>query len=217
MTLPAWTFSGLETFATCPRKYFHLKVARDVIDPPNEHSEWGHRVHEALENRIKDGVALPDGMTQWEPLMRNIEKLPGAKLTEVKFAVDRDFQPAPWDAAWSRGIADLVILHEDTAAVVDYKTGKRKPSEQLELYAAYICAHYPEVQRVLTSFVWLKDRTVDKQTFPREHVDTKIVAAFKEKSKRLESAHERESWPAKPSGLCRAWCPVVSCQFNGRR
>jgi CRISPR/Cas system-associated exonuclease Cas4 (RecB family) len=217
MTLPAWTYSGLDTFATCPRKYYHLKVVRDTVDPPNEHTEWGTRVHDALERRIKDGTPLPEGMTQWEPLMKKIDAWPGDKLTEHKFAVDRNFQPAPWDNAWSRGIADLVVIHNDTAVVIDYKTGKRKPTEQLELYTAYVFAHFPKLQTCGNSLVWLKERKVDKTTINREDAQRDVVTKFQSKASRLESAHERGSWPARPSGLCKRWCPVTSCEFNGMR
>jgi CRISPR/Cas system-associated exonuclease Cas4 (RecB family) len=213
----AWTFSGLETYANCPRKFYHLKVVRDVVDPPNEHTEWGQRVHNALENRIKDGTPLPEGMTQWESIMQKIAALPGEKLPEIQFAVDKNFSPAPWDNAWSRGIADLVVLHHDTAAVIDYKTGKRKPSDQLDLYAAYTFAHYPQVDKVVSSFVWLKEKKVDRSTVFRKDYRNGIVSKFQEKVKRLESAYERGAWPAKPSGLCKSWCPVTSCEFNGRK
>jgi len=28
---------------------------------------------------------------------------------------------------------------------------------------------------------------------------------------------QHDTWPAKPSGLCKAWCPVLSCPHNGKR
>ena len=49
------------------------------------------------------------------------------------------------------------------AIVMDYKTGKRKPTEQLDLYAAYVFHHYPDVQEVTTVFVWLKEKKLDKK------------------------------------------------------
>ena len=216
MTNPAWTYSQLDTFENCPRKFYHLKVKRDIVEPPTVHTEWGTRVHTAFEDFIKDGVMLPEGMEQWQTLAFKLAKLPGAKLCEQAYALDRNFQPTEWKGAWTRGIADLVVIHGDKAVVADYKTGKRKPTEQLDLYANYVFAHHPEINKVTTGFIWLKEKKIDWT--PRERADVPIIwQNFVPRVNKLESAYERDSWPAKTSGLCKAWCPVLSCEFNGRK
>lgn len=216
MAIPAWTYSRLESFETCPRKFYHTKVAKDVPDPPTVYTEWGSKVHTALEQYVIDGTPLPEGMTQWEPLMTKIAALPGEKFPERQYALDRGFQPADWDNAWTRGIGDLVVIHGDKAVILDYKTGRRKPSEQLELYAGYVFAHHPQVTNVTTGFVWLKEKKLDQAHFAREDVPS-IWQGFLPRVSRLESAYERDSWPARPSGLCRNYCSVLTCEFNGRR
>jgi hypothetical protein len=221
--MPPWTYSQLDSFENCPKKFYHLKVIRDVVEPPTVHTEWGTRVHTALENYIKDGSALPEGMTQWDALASKLAKLPGEKHTEIKFAIDKSFQPCDWKESWSRGIADLLIVNKDKAVVIDYKTGKRKPTEQLDLYANYVFHHYPEVNVVSTGFVWLKDRRIDwnfghegKKPISRGEVPF-VWNNFLPRIRKLESAYERDKWPAKTSGLCKNYCPVLSCEFNGRR
>jgi hypothetical protein len=209
--LKAWTYSHLEKFATCPKQFYHTSVVKDFVSPPTEATIWGHRVHEAFENRINNGATLPKGMEHWERIAKRIDSLEGNKYAEIKLAIGKGFQPADWDSAWSRGIADLVVIREKNAMVLDYKTGKRKPSEQLDLYAAYIFAHYPEVEDVKTIFVWLKDQKTDKKRFNRDELPI-IWREFIPKVARLESAYNRDSWPAKPSGLCNGWCPVKTCQ-----
>lgn len=213
---PAWTYSQLDAFETCPKKFYHLKVIRDVKEPPSAHQEWGTAVHEAFEAAIKTATPLPDKMAQWQPLAGKLAALPGEKHTEMQLAIDKAFAPADWKSAWSRGVADLVVVHKDKAAVLDYKTGKRKPSEQLLLYAAYIYHHFPQVNKVRTGFVWLKDRRIDWQPTEREEVPA-IWQLLLPRVRKLESAYERDSWPARPSGLCRSWCPVLACEFNGRK
>ena len=215
-TARAWTYSHLEAFETCPRKFYHTKVLRDVDEPPSVQAEWGVRVHGAFESWIKDGTPLPDGMKQWEPLANKLARLPGEKHCEVKLALDRNFSPTDWGNAWTRGVADLLVIHKDKALVADYKTGKRKPSEQLQLYAAYTFAHYKEIKTVTTAFIWLKEKKVDKKQITRDEVPI-IWQDFLPRVRRLESAFENDSWPERPSGLCRAWCPVLSCKFNGKR
>lgn len=212
MTIPAWTYSQLDKFETCPRQFYHVRVKRDIVEPPTEHTIWGEKVHTAFENRIKDDTPLPEGMQQWEPFATKLANMPGEKKCEEQMAVDKNFQPAPWKSAWTRGIADLLVLHGKSAVVMDYKTGKRKLTEQLMLYAGYTFAHYPEVATVTTGFVWLKDKKVDKETFGREDVP-KIWNTFLPRVRKLELAYERDAWPCRPSGLCRGWCPVKQCEF----
>lgn len=213
--MKAWTFSSLEKYQTCPKQYYHIRVIRDVKEPPSEHTVWGEKVHTALENYIKNGDPLPDEMQNWVPFMEKVSKLKGKKLTEERFSVDANFQACDWDSAWSRGIVDLVVIDGDTATVMDYKTGKRKPSDQLSLYAAYVFAHYPEVNTVQTAFVWLKDRKVDRGVFTRDDIPT-IWQNFLPTVARIDKSFSTEKWPAKPSGLCRQWCHVLTCEHNGR-
>lgn len=212
----AWTYSNLDKFETCPRQYYSVKVAREFADPPTVHSEWGERVHSAFEHRIKSGTELPEGMRQWTSIVDQIRARPGHKLTECKMAVTAGYAPASWDAAWSRGIIDVLIVGTKRAAVLDWKTGKRKPSEQLMLYAGFVFAHYPEVQEVDAAYVWLKDQKVDKSSYYRAELHN-IWRPFVERASKLASAHERNAWPARPSGLCNGWCPVKSCEFNRSR
>lgn len=212
----AWTYSQLDSFETCPKKFFHLKVAKDVVDPPTVHQEWGVRVHSAFEDAIKHGTPLPEGMQQWQSLANKLAALPGEKFTEQKFAIDKNFKPTEWATAWSRGIADLVVVHKDKAAVMDFKTGKRKPSEQLDLYATYISHYYPHVTTVRTGYIWLKEKRIDWRSVSVEYVSS-IWQAFLPRVRKLESAYERDSWPARPSGLCKGWCPVTACEFNSKK
>lgn len=212
MTLPAWTFSQLEKFETCPKQFYHVRVAKDVIEPQTEATLWGSKVHTAMEDRIRDGTPLPEGMEQWEGFAKQICAMPGEKLAEEKMALDKSFQPADWDNAWTRGIADMLIVHGSKAATLDYKTGKRKLTHQLMLYAAYTFAYYPEVETVTTGFVWLRDKKIDRETFTRADIST-IWGTFLPKVRKLEIAYEKDKWIARPSGLCNGWCPVKSCEF----
>jgi hypothetical protein len=161
--MPPWTYSRLGAFETCPKQFFHTKVNKDVVEGDTVATLWGKKVHTAFENAIESGTPLPEGMTQWQSLADKFARLPGEKLVEYKFAVDKNFQPSEWDGAWSRGIADLVVRHNDRVLVADWKTGKKKPTEQLDLYAGYIMAKWPETKVIQTAFVWLKDRKLTKK------------------------------------------------------
>ena len=212
MAIPAWTYSQLDKFETCPRQFYHVRVKKDFPEPPTEATIWGERVHKALELRVKEGTPLPEGMTQWEGIANKFAGLAGEKYCELQMAVDKNFQPADWNNAWSRGIADLLIVNGDKAAIFDHKTGRRKPTEQLMLYAGYTFAMFPDVDYVTTGFVWLKDKKIDKQEFTREQV-SEIWLEFLPRVRKLEMAYEKDNWPCRPSGLCHGWCPAKSCEF----
>lgn len=211
--IPAFTYSQLDTFTNCPRKFYFTKVTREVVEPPTIHTEWGTEVHTAMELAVRDGAPLPEKMVRWQKIADKFRAAPGEKLVEYKFALDRNMRPHDWDGAWTRGIADLTVLHNTSAVVADWKTGKRKPSDQLSLYAAYIFAHYERVQTVTTSFVWLKENKLDNETFTRDRVG-EIWQNLMPRITRLERAYEKNLWPAKPSGLC-PWCPLgrERCEF----
>ena len=160
----SWTYSRLSAFETCAKQFYHTKVLKDVVEGETEATIWGTKVHTAFENAIQDGAPLPEGMTHWQSIADKFARLPGEKLVEYKFAVDRNFQPTDWNSAWSRGIADLVVRHKNRVLVADWKTGKKKPTEQLDLYAGYIKAMWPETESIQTAFVWLKEKKMTKKT-----------------------------------------------------
>jgi hypothetical protein len=209
--MDAWTYSRLSGFETCPKQYFETKVNKSVVEGDTVATIWGKKVHTAFENCIQDGTPLPEGMTQWQGIADKFAHLPGEKLVEYKFSIDKNFQPSPWDAAWSRGIADLVVRHKNRVLIADWKTGKRKPTEQLDLYAGYIMAQWPETESIQTAFVWLKEHKMTKKTMDAAEAVPIIWQGFVPRVRRMERAYEQDTWPAKPSGLCRGWCPVNNC------
>lgn len=211
-----WTASSLSMFTTCPYKYYRQRVLKDVKDVMGEKAQWGVKVHKAFEDSVNYGIPLPEGCTQWQGLVDKIKAFPGEKLPEFRFAIDDAFRECSWNKAWSRGVADLVVRKGDQAVVFDYKTGKRKPSDQLSLYAGYTFAYWPEVKTVSTAFVWLQERKIDKAKYDRADVP-KIWDTWIPIVRRVEIAHETDKWPQQPSGLCKGWCPVKSCPYHQER
>jgi hypothetical protein len=214
MDIPAWTSSQLDAFETCPRQFYLIKVEKSVKETKRDFADWGQTVHTAFEVRIRDGVPLPDGMHQWEPLAKKLIALPGTKLSEQKYALDQNFLPTDWSTAWTRGIVDLSVVSGYRGAALDYKTGKRKLTDQLKLYAGYMFAYHPELEKVSTGFVWLRDKKIDKEVFHREDVPA-IWQSFLPRVRRLEIAYETGRWPPRPNGLCKQYCPCLGCEFNG--
>ncbi len=217
--MPAWSYSAITSFETCPKRHFHLRVAKDVIEPESQALTWGNAVHQALEARVVSSTPLPKGMTQWEPLVAKLIASGEEIFTERQIALNRAFQPVDWFAkgAWVRGVVDVGLRKGGTLIALDYKTGKPKDDhDQLRLFAALLMACEPDVEQVKTGYVWLQTSQLTTKCFDRGAL-VDIWNDFLPRVARLEQAHADQRWPVRPSGLCRAWCPCTTCEHNGRR
>jgi len=211
-----WSFSSLNEFLTCPNKYAAKRFYCDVSDPPTVHTEWGTRVHLALEERVRDKKPLPEGMGHWEKWAAAIENANGEIFCERQICLDRNLEPTGWfdEDAWCRGVIDVLIIQEDKATLIDYKTGKKKSDDtQLVLFSGMISLLYPEIDIFNYKYIWLKEDTTTGGTTDRKRVVEELHGSngVLDRVKRMEKAWEDEDFPCSPSGLCRGWCPVESC------
>ncbi len=221
MKMPPWSYSSLTNYETCPRKYYMTKVAKEVSDPPGEAALWGTKVHKHIEDYIKMGKLMPEGMEKIQRIAAVIRapKSGGMPFAEKELAITEQFTPTSWKAsnAWCRGIVDAGVVTNDKIMSIDWKTGNRKPgSTQLFLSAAMLMVYYPDVQVVNSAFVWLKEFRHDKETLLREDLHT-VWGEFLPRVERMKRAFELDKWEPKPSGLCKGWCPCKKCEYNGRR
>jgi ATP-dependent helicase/DNAse subunit B len=97
----AWTYSQLEGYETCPRQYHAKTVVKRIKFEATPATDWGKKVHKAFENVFKYNEKLPEGMTQWQGLADKFASIPGTKLVEKKYAIDKSFQPCDYWESWS--------------------------------------------------------------------------------------------------------------------
>lgn len=219
LEVPPWSHTSLTAFETCARRYHATRVSREFKDAPGEAAIWGQQAHKMLEERLRDGKPLPDVLAHCEPLVKQIKARDGKLLVEEQIALDKNLRPVTWfdKTAWCRGVVDAGVVNEKNAALFDWKFGKRKPdNDQMKLFAAFSFAKFPWVEKITTAFVWLKDNKVDKEVFTRDEHEAAIWQEIMPRVQRLELAYQKASWPAKPSGLCKNWCPVRTCEFCGK-
>jgi len=219
-----WSFSKLNAFETCPKKYYHYSVvdkAKRIIDR-SDSMDWGEKVHGALEVAIQNGTPLPTSMEPWQKWVDMVRTAPGETFVENKYGLTQDLSPCEYfaPAVWYRGKADVVKVSGIVGHAIDWKTGKRKEegSIQLGLMALCVFQHHPGVQVVFTDYVWLNEYPPDdttRQVWKRSGMKT-FVSDVLPRVKRLEAAHETNTWEPKPSGLCVKWCKVTSCPFHGK-
>lgn len=217
-----FSWSLLEQYETCPNKCYHQNVLRDIPWVETKENLWGIDVHAEMERCARLRV-LPQG--RFEPLSYIVTAFLAAKgelRPEVKLGVDRELQACDFydPNVFIRGNnADLIIDYGDWAIVWDYKTGRRKKgSKQLMLTALMIFARFPRLNRLVCSYIWVQNKDSNKK--PEKEVYTRdqipeLWPYFLELIREIEYCAHKEIWYKRQNGLCRNWCPVSSCEYNG--
>jgi hypothetical protein len=211
---PAWSYSRLTSLETCPRKFWHLNVQKDLKEEESEAMREGTATHKALELRVRDGKRLPLHLRHLEPVMAKICAAPGEKSVEQQIALDENLQITDWfsKSAWVRMKSDLTILNGPAAICFDYKTGKRKDEfTQLKLNAAVTMLLAPEIETVTMAFVWTKVNEVSSEKIHRHQMADTWGELMKRVDK-YDAAYAKNDFPPKPNFFC-AGCVVKTCQF----
>ena len=213
----AWSYSVLDMYETCPKKYYHIKVVKDAKDEDSSFAHEGKQIHEALYHRVVHGTSLPLPLRHLEKVAAPYALIPGDKYGELQFALDKQLSPVAWfdKAAWVRAIIDLVIVNGNKALLIDWKTGKPKEGfDQLKLSAAILSRQMPEIEKFTCAYVWVNHSDTKPYQFTMEKKHMKAVWADNyEKVKEIEDALKTTTFPASESPLCR-WCPVRTCPHN---
>jgi RecB family exonuclease len=205
------SYSAVKLYENCPLRYYRQRIVKDIVDEGGEASKFGERVHKMLEDRMRDRTPLPVEAAPYEPLCRSLERSAkwGELSVEKELVLTEALSPTGWwePDAWLRSKLDILVLRDDRAIVLDWKTGKRKPDFfQMGIFAAMVFKHYPDVSRVDTSLVWLRTYEMDTETYLRSQSNA-LWADILGRIRRIYQSAEHDNWPAKPSGLCR-YCPA---------
>lgn len=207
----AHSYSSIKLYENCPLRYFRQRIVKDVVDEGGEASKHGERIHTFLEHRLANHDLLPQEAAHYEPLCSAVERIAiGGELhIEKELVLNDNLTPTGWwdSDAWLRSKLDVLVINNNEAVVMDWKTGKRNADQfQMQMFAAQVFKHYPEVRRVKTSLVWLKTMDMDTEVYNRADTNT-IWAEIMRRIQRIHSSFEHDNWAARPSGLCR-FCPA---------
>jgi len=213
----AHSYSSIKMFENCPKRYYHQRITKEVTDTGSDATRHGERIHADLEHRLVNQKPLTYDTEQYEVLCQTIEVLAtGGELhAERQLCLNENLTPTSWYAkdAWLRSILDVLILKDNEAIVMDWKTGKRRPDfTQLQLFALQVFKHFPEIKSVKSSFVWLRDMEMDTEVFTVDKTNL-MWADMLSRIERIQQSLDNDNWPAKPSGLCN-WCPAKNiCEY----
>ena len=202
------------------------KVVRDIPrEPDSDAIIYGKELHKAAEDYIALGTPIPPQFDYIKSYLDKLKCIDGEKFCERQMGITKKngvleacdfFDPD----AWFRGVADLLIIDEvkGVAYVVDYKTGKSSKYAdplQLQLMAACVFLLYPSIQRVKGMLLFVVCRDIIKTSYPNAE-RFKVFEELSDVLHRRTVAYESGVFNKTQNGLCRAWCPVLDCEFNGK-
>ena len=216
-----WSYSSINLFLQCPQKYYRLRVKKDIVEPQGEHLKYGSMVHEAAELYMRDGTPIPEKFAFIKDQLAPLEKIKGDRYCEYKMGLKEDLSPCDFFATdvWWRGVADLLIIRDDIAFLVDYKTSKSSKyadTKQLELLSLAVFKHFPEVKKIKAGLLFVVVRDFVKSEYNEEQQHIHWMK-WLEDTKRLEISLEKDSWSPKPNFTCKGWCPVTDCHHNSKK
>ena len=212
----AFSFSVLDMHDLCPKKYYHIKVAKDAADTDSSFAGDGKKIHKAVEKRVvPPATPLPLTYRYMEPLIKRFAELPGENYGEQQLALNRNFEPCAWfdKDTYVRAIIDFLNIQGNTATLIDWKTGKVRPKmEQLKLMGAVLSQTMPEITNFRSAFVWVNQKDITPLVFSKSHI-ADFWADILPRADEIEEALKTTDFPATPNPLCK-WCPVTQCPHH---
>ena len=177
-----------------------------------------------MEKRVEHGTPLPldiQHLQKYADPYRAMKKVKGVKvLTEQQLTLNSDYELTGWFDydAWVRSIADIIITGEKAVLFVDWKTNGRIGDDnyvQLRLLAAMFSVAQPQYEEFHMEYRWLKHKGASTNLSLTKSEVAETWAELLPRVAIMEQAVKEENFPARPSGLCRKYCPVSSCPHHG--
>jgi RecB family exonuclease len=219
--IKTWSHSRLQDFEKC-KYHAYLKYVERVPEPERplpagktEHAnDRGSRVHDSAEQYVRGTLlAPPVEFGHFETELNKLRDLfnKGAVSLEEEWAHDRDWNVTDWGAEnqWLRLKLDAFVhLADDTAMVIDYKTGKKsgneiKHAEQGQLYQLAGFLRYPKLQTIDVEFWYVDQDDLTHMRYTREQ-GMRFLKNFDMRAKRMT---ECVDFPPNPNIYNCRWCP----------
>lgn len=220
-----WSYSKLKNYETCPRRHFEVDLLKSYPDETTPELDRGDRLHKAMHDRVTKKTPLPIEfmyMEKWAEKLTTVMHPDQTIQCELKLAITNYKKPCAFfdKWVWLRSAIDYLIMVPDKdgfyVSIVDYKTGKPKDDDtQLIVNALVVFANYPEVQTVRSSFLWTEYSDTRYFLMYRRDIPSSWRAIEPRVSK-YEAACIAQQFPPNKCGLCRSYCPVVTCEHNGK-
>ena len=214
-----WSYSNLSLYQQCPKKYYHLRIAKDIKEAPSDAIAFGNKIHKIAQEYVESDKPIPAEYAQaMQAPLDKLKAMPGEKLCEYEMGITADLEPCGFkdERVWYRGIADLLIIDGNRARILDYKTGKKSQYadlKQLEILALALFKHYPHIKKVKAGLMFFFADDFVKADYSSDDQD-ELWGPWVSDVGLLEDSVNSGVWNAKPNFTCRGYCPVTSCAHN---
>lgn len=199
----------------CPYQTFRRYVKKDLSFIETPEMKRGNEIHSAMEYRI-GGKPLPQDMQRWEPFAAALDGRNAR--AELKLGITNEGKPTGFfdKDVWCRGKADVVIIQNNNAFLVDWKSGgsKYESSFEIEIQAMMLKAANPYLQKIAGRYAWLKE---DRMGTIYDLSDfSSTWARINNIAERIQDDMASGEWEKRKGPLC-GWCPCLDCEHNPKR
>jgi hypothetical protein len=205
--ITSWSYSRWSDYEKCPQLAKFKHVDR-IKEPENDAMKGGSKAHDELAEYLgltETAVAtVPKVGQRFEPLLQELRKL--EPIHDQEWGFTRGWSVTGWFArdTWFRSKLDVCVVYDDnTADVVDFKTGKAsdKHAQQAELYAVSVFLRYKNVASIVVRFWYLDTGAESIYQFERREMDEMIIAW----EQRVRPMLHDEIFAPRPGEHCK-WC-----------
>jgi hypothetical protein len=223
----SWSWTKIKNYEMCPRRSYNVDVLKAYKDTSDALTH-GNLVHKHLADRLSGTALPPERAEALEPWAKWIEDGDGLIQVECDLAITKDFTPCAWfdsdnrdgRKAWLRAKIDVIKVAGPVATIVDWKTGKLPrdgvDNMQLMLNAAVAFIHHPELWVIRSYFAWLQENHASKLELRKEQLP-ELWKTLWPRIETVREAYAKEDFPPRPCYLCEKFCPVKSCEYNGKK
>lgn len=222
----ALSHSKLNTFKQCPRKFRlqYIDKAQEFEYVESPAAARGTKLHAQLEEWVlakineTPEVKLSPECESVLPIINNLVNNYEKVYPEQKVSINEDHKEVSWfdRSTYYRGIIDLMVINDDEAIVIDYKSGKVRDYDgfggQLHLMAMIVFSIRPEINKVTTAYLFLDHKHTIKLDFTRDDMS----ALMKYYKKQFDLVNAETEFKPTVNRYCH-WCGATNAQCEMKK
>lgn len=176
--IKTWSYSARKVFEDCAYRSY-LERVKKLATSSSSAANRGTAIHEEAENYVNGTIGdLPASLKKFTSEFNELRRGFADGLVELEgdWGFTLEWEPTGWMApdVWARIKLDVLVLEdEQSARVIDHKTGKAwgnevPHSQQALLYAIATFLRYPNLQYIKTEMWYLDHGKTMEKSYTRE-------------------------------------------------
>lgn len=206
----SWSYSSLGLF-TCPKRYEIVRAKKLIVEPQGKAASDGVAIHELIESYLRDGI-WDDRLLKYKRLLDHYRDKEGE--CEVGYHFKKGFIRCEADdpECWVRSYIDWQKIKDDEAELVDWKSGRVRPTKQLGFYAFLVMTAHPQVEKVKSTFHWINYNDQITEWYSRKDME-RLYAPFKETLDQIDICYINDIWIENPGEPNKYTSRGENCRF----